>query len=316
MCSDLFIVVGCGGIGYHLVEPLARYIQSDSIAGKIREYYGGSAEFKPQLVLIDGDIIEDKNTARVFSSNVIGQAKAYTLASQVHTLFPDMAISVVADYITSTKQFVETVKAFTKAQDHISRLHIFGCVDNVATRLLIENAVAWMTVSDASEAVLISYVDGGNSFDEGQAQIQLGGPMVPKVYDTSDPLVTPISSRRAGGTDVSSQEDRLPTERRCTQEYTSSPQLVFANGLASSLMLSLWYSTVATHWYGTHSIGDSYSLGHASDYMEKIHNPASEVNQLEFSMTSSRLTSSMERPPRKLTPEEFRAAAANCEVVG
>jgi hypothetical protein len=310
--TDAFIIVGCGGIGYHLAEPLARYIASDSILGALLPING---EGSVNLVFIDGDRIEDRNVARVFSSRSVGQPKALTIAEKIYQLFPALPVTVIADYITSTKQFCLLIRSMFP---NVQRLHIFGCVDNSASRLIIENSIAWFNEpidTHYNGPTLISYVDGGNSFDEGQIRIQLGGSGYEYLSMTHPDFCTPISSRHPDLKDLSNPEDRLPTDQNCTDEYTSSPQLVLANNLVAALMASFWYSTISSRWYAGRDNDVEYFLDVSArpgglHCLGNMIGSAAQANQVAFSIPNSTFEPGIIKSFRPQTAEERRISAA------
>lgn len=65
------VVIGCGGIGYYLVEPLVRFIEHSSSVPKVDVY------------LVDPDVIEEKNATRQFGPKTVGKNKAAALAGLV-----------------------------------------------------------------------------------------------------------------------------------------------------------------------------------------------------------------------------------------
>lgn len=103
-------VVGCGGTGAYIVSHLTRLIST--------------IENKPNLTLVDNDLVELKNLKRQhFISNDIGKNKALALAERYSNAF-GIEINVIQNEIKDGKQL----------QDAGRNVLLIGCVDNNASR--------------------------------------------------------------------------------------------------------------------------------------------------------------------------------------
>jgi hypothetical protein len=126
--------------------------------------------------------------------------------------FRNISISAVASFITP---------------DNI-RLHlpenavIMLCVDNHATRNLVQEHC-----SKLRNVILIS---GGNDYYDGNVQVF--------AKKNGRVLLPPITRFHP---EIEFPADRRPDELGCDEELPSSPQLLFANFMAASLMLNALY---------------------------------------------------------------------------
>jgi molybdopterin/thiamine biosynthesis adenylyltransferase len=126
-------VIGLGGIGSYLIEPLCRYLshQNDYI----------------ELTLVDGDTYEDRNKQRQqFSEN---GNKATVTAGSLRPKFPEIHFRHKPEFVTD-----ENVVPLIRENDIV-----FLCVDNHATRKV---------VSDRCEELdNVTLISGGNDETDG-----------------------------------------------------------------------------------------------------------------------------------------------------
>ncbi|MFH1021805.1 MAG: ThiF family adenylyltransferase [Planctomycetota bacterium] len=134
------VVVGLGGIGGALVEPLARYLT-----------YSKSAK---ELWLVDGDIFERKNGERQrMLETDAGRHKADVWGERIQKAFPDLFARSFSSYLTP--QNIRDILPSGSA--------VLLAVDNHATRNLVQ-----CHASKLRDVVLIS---GGNDFSDGNVQV-------------------------------------------------------------------------------------------------------------------------------------------------
>ena len=130
-------IIGAGGIGSHLVEPLARYLSY--------------AQEPTEITIIDGDSYEEKNRTRQRFS-VLGN-KAEVLAQDLQQKFPQIRFKAVTRYVSD-----ENVISLIREHDVV-----FLCVDNHAARKI---------VSDRCEELdNITLINGGNDYTDGDVFI-------------------------------------------------------------------------------------------------------------------------------------------------
>ena len=303
----MFVIVGCGGVGYCLSEPLIRGIAN------------WPAFQRKELVLIDGDVIEEKNITRVFSRADIGKPKCVALAEKLNSLYPEVKITAVPLYLDYKKETIEVVKGalrMTGTELHSSGIHVFGCVDNRPTRVLIERYLEQMLGYKG----FWSYTDGGNSLTSGQAMLRMGpaSSVLPKVVNTNaggtgiylntkelpEALTFAFRERYPEFNQPEDPSDVLPTDKPCAQKYESDPQIGFINGLVAHLMMALWYRQVYVPFHGSfEEVLDSasyleeplklsrFSVGNISSFM-------SEVNELSFNLRNMQFSFNTRLPVR------------------
>lgn len=135
------VVVGLGGIGGHLVEPLARYLHANPDAA-------------PPLLLVDGDAYTRSNQDRQrVTGALVGRNKADAHAEHLRELFPYLSVRVHPEFVDEN-----TVGIAVQ-----SGACVFACVDNHATRKALSDALRGVR-----DGVLIS---GGNDVTDGNVQV-------------------------------------------------------------------------------------------------------------------------------------------------
>jgi len=137
---ETVIVVGLGGVGSALVEPLARYLHYVWNRGKIH--------------LVDGDVYELKNLDRQRASETeLRKNKAEVHAARLQALFRTISATFTPRYVN---------------EENVSEIIseggiVFACVDNHKTRKILQDRC-----SRLKDVILIS---GGNEFHDGNVQV-------------------------------------------------------------------------------------------------------------------------------------------------
>jgi molybdopterin/thiamine biosynthesis adenylyltransferase len=203
-----FVIVGAGGIGAHLGPILAKYLAFRRPGSR--------------LWIIDGDTVEDKNLARVYSSDAIGDDKADVLADICEQTVPTGSLDVrtINEYITP-----RTFDRYHRGW-YTDNTVVFSCVDNHKSRVYLEQLIG-----NLQNGLLIS---GGNDKYSGQAQL-----FCRKDGENLTPPITHFAP------EILSEEDPnniFPDEDDCSAEYEDRPQLILTNFAAASSMLNLWFS--------------------------------------------------------------------------
>jgi len=199
---DPVIVVGLGGIGSHLVEPLARYIVA--------------AMPEVTLKFVDGDRYSHSNLARQRAvESHVGGNKAEVQAELLRRAFPRLKVAAVSQFIHPRN-----------VRDMLTEGScVLACVDNHATRKLLSDAL-----SRLRNGLLIS---GGNELRDGDVQVYLrtGGKNRTNPLDKFHPeIAEPKDDNPA---DLSCEElEMLP----------SREQIIFTNLTAAALMLNAFYA--------------------------------------------------------------------------
>ncbi len=137
----IFILIGAGGIGGNVCRDLPKLL----------------IDTKHRILLIDGDMVEEKNCKRQpFQNQDIQLNKARVLARKINSFY-DVKCKYYDSYITN--QELDTI--VNTNEGYIP--FFIGSVDNDATRKLIE-----MAFYKCDDAV---YIDGANSEFEGNVYV-------------------------------------------------------------------------------------------------------------------------------------------------
>lgn len=201
------VVVGLGGIGGALLQPLALFSHSCGVSVR--------------LVLVDGDDFEPGNSERqVFQS--LGN-KAEVKAAETASLLGDSSVTVVpvADYITP-----KNVGNIIKAGDTV-----FLCVDNHPTRKLVSEH--WETLTDV---VLLS---GGNEGVNPPRERGTYGNVQVAVRAKGENLTVPITRYHP---EITRTKEKMPHEQGCGELVKSTPQILFTNFAVASAMLNAFFA--------------------------------------------------------------------------
>lgn len=196
-------MIGSGGIGGHLVEPLIRYL------GYVAE--------NSEVTIIDGDKFEQRNMER--QRFTACENKADHTANMLKNQFPKVHVKSKPEYVTQ-----DNVVSIVRENDII-----FLCVDNHATRKLISDRC-----EELSDVTLIS---GGNDYTDGNVIIfrRVDGKDVGRAPTKIHPAINNPTDKNPGSfTDAERQG--------CQQEAISHPQLLFTNLAIASTMLNCYYA--------------------------------------------------------------------------
>jgi hypothetical protein len=186
------VLVGCGGTGSILAEPLARLLA----------YHKNGTR---QMVLMDGDKFEKKNLVRqLFSPKLVGKNKAEVIANRLEGI---SNVKVVPSYINKTS-FVAEMMSLPEPSKMVPL--VITAVDNHASRKAIIEGLDDMPLQDF--ACLIP----GNELASGRVSVYLKykGQVV-----TGHPLeLYP---------EIKDPTDKIPGG--CAKQAPSTPQLISAN---------------------------------------------------------------------------------------
>lgn len=202
-----FVIVGAGGIGYHLAEPLVRFVNF-------------AYQEMATVTIIDGDRVEEKNLERQHGIEALNKNKATILVDQLKKKF-DLKCGIRA----VPKYFTQTTKTDPDFACIGEGVHLFVCVDNDATRVFCETQI---------ERLRNGYmVVGGNDFATGQAQLFIrsdANNLTPKISQIAPEILL--------------MKDEFPDEVGCDVAVVSQPQLIFVNNSVANAMLNLWWSQI------------------------------------------------------------------------
>jgi molybdopterin/thiamine biosynthesis adenylyltransferase len=198
------VLVGAGGVGTHLAEPLYRTLwHSDK-----------SNYYLLPFVIIDGDDFEEGNESRQRHSE-IGESKAEVMVESLKKCFMyGLDIHAIDDYISE-----KNIGVLIKDGDIV-----LSCVDNHRTRKLLSDRI-----STLKNAALIS---GGNDLTTGNTQVF--------VRSRGKNITPPLTHLHP---EIEFPEDENPADRvGCIIQAQSSPQILAANMMVATLMLSAFWN--------------------------------------------------------------------------
>ncbi|OGG52469.1 hypothetical protein A3H16_04085 [Candidatus Kaiserbacteria bacterium RIFCSPLOWO2_12_FULL_53_8] len=197
------VVVGLGGIGSWLVQGLAPFLNFSNDTWT--------------LVLIDGDEYEDKNRTRQAFDDL--GPKAEVQAGWIAKRFPRIAVQPLPEFLSA-----DGAEGTLPAKDAIcSGDFVFLALDNHKSRKMIFDHCYKLR-----DVVLVS---GGNDYEDGNVQVfvRSGG---------EDKTCRPDKHHP----ELAAPQDKAPWELSCEELAASSPQLIFANMSAATLMLGAFYA--------------------------------------------------------------------------
>lgn len=219
---ERFVIIGLGGIGSQLLEPLVRFLAYS--------YDGDCA-----LTLVDADRFDRRNIVRQSCiASDIGKPKVDVALARVKDIAPTLRVAAVPHWI-SESNIASIIREGSQ---------VFCCVDNHRTRKLVNDYCATLT-----DVVLVS---GGNEYSDGNAQlfVKEAGVRVTAALDEWHPEI-------AEPTDVHPADAEVEREG-CDMQTSSAPQLVFANNMASAMMMGLFFHNLEARTSDVKRIGEIY----------------------------------------------------------
>lgn len=197
-------MIGAGGIGGYLVEPLARFLSF--------------TEDQCELTVIDGDKYESRNQERQRFKEEENKA-AHTVDMLKEEFDRFIHLRAKPEYITP-----DNVITFIREGDIV-----FLCVDNHATRKLVSDRC-----KELQNVVLIS---GGNEYTDGNVIFYLrkDGEDITRAPTDIFPEIDDPEDQNPG---VASTDDASG----CEAETQSTPQLLPTNFAIASIMLNVYYA--------------------------------------------------------------------------
>jgi molybdopterin/thiamine biosynthesis adenylyltransferase len=202
MDFDYIDLIGVGGIGTALAEPLARLLMYILDKPKL-------------LTLWDGDTVEDKNLQRQnFTLDEVGKSKVFPTQERLERILDNSEVTL------GTCKFYVNESIYTKAlSKREGSTLVITSVDNVKTRSDIMKAIR----SSGKDVVMVS---PGNGLDDGQVITWAGIQGIEYGIcrlDFDEDYINP--------------PDLIPNS--CTKAYASTPQLITANVMAASVTIQL-----------------------------------------------------------------------------
>jgi Dinucleotide-utilizing enzymes involved in molybdopterin and thiamine biosynthesis family 2 len=216
------LIIGAGGIGSHLAEPLARLLTCHANA-------------RPVMRIVDGDVYEHKNAERqMFSYRDLGKNKAEALIARVHDGLPmtDKPVFLGTHergYVNSDEDAAGLMMRAIKDKGfiHESVQDRFGdnggallvclCVDNDATRRLFYDGIALLPENHRDVVIL----DCGNDLETATVVASFW-------KERKSLLASPVECYE----NLKNPKDRIPGGG-CQAQAPSTPQLMVANMAAA-----------------------------------------------------------------------------------
>lgn len=221
-----FVIIGLGGIGSILVNHLARFLNYNQ-------------KFDSSIVLLDGDIYEEKNLVR--QDFVMLDQKAKTKAVEINTKFDNLDCSFEYTYVNE-----ENVSKFIYDGDTV-----FVCVDNHKTRCVVSNYCK--TLKN------ITLISGGNEFTDGNVQIY--------VKKGGKELTADLCAYHP---EIANPLDKSPDEMSCEELAVSEPQLYFTNLIVATYMCCAYYNVLENNIESGEIYFDIKTLKAASNVRKPI----------------------------------------------
>lgn len=207
------VVVGCGGIGGNYIKELGRYL------------YKNEAKNRCNILLIDGDLIEEKNISRQpFLPCDVGRKKAEVMAEILGETF-DIDCGYYSEYLDSAYQ----LKEFEKKN---YQTILVGAVDNHACRRAMH--------AYFEKSVSCFYLDAANEYSVGEvvAAMKMSGEILyPDRVHYYPEILTDTSLPRS--------------EESCQQINVVQPQHIVTNLVAANLLLKCTVEIISNEeWSG------------------------------------------------------------------
>lgn len=243
------VVIGCGGTGSHYIKELGRLL-----------YGKGGTGNHLRLVLVDGDVVEEKNLVRQnFAPIDQGKNKARVLAERYASVF-GMETEYVPSFVEDLDTLMEliTPKDWELEPDSFKKtpemVILLGAVDNNKSRQLCHKAFC--------QSKDLIYIDSGNG--------EFSGQVVCGVRKNGRTVFKPV-----GGVmpELLRDTDKFPTELSCAEAAQSDPQSMAANITAAIAVVDMVYN-ILTHGEGI-------------------------VRQMDFSTKTVRMQTILEKQRRK-----------------
>ena len=158
----VFIIVGAGGTGSLLARDLPKLL----------------IDTHHKMIVIDGDHVEEKNMKRQsYQSQDIGEFKAVALSSKINTFY-NTRCEALGMFLTGNEitEYCENNFMYTPV--------IIGCVDNDATRKILEatfNRLDWCYYFDSANGEY-----EGNIYISSRIDGIKRGPLRSEVYGLAD----------------------------------------------------------------------------------------------------------------------------------
>lgn len=193
------IIVGCGGTGGNFIKELGRFLYKNSIRSRC------------SILLVDGDLVEERNVSRQpFLPQDVGRKKAAVMAEILQEAF-----DVFCRYYP---EYLDTIYDLEKFKQEDSVPVLVGCVDNHACRKVLHEYF------HRSESCF--YLDAANEYSIGEVVVGVriaGKELFPDRVQYFPEIL---------------QDQSVPrSEESCQQVNVAQPQHLVTNLFAANLLL-------------------------------------------------------------------------------
>lgn len=221
-----FLLIGAGGVGSHLAEPLARMLEYSDIDN-------------PALIIVDGDHYEPKNKQRQTFSQI--GSKAQVLAADLQSKFEKVLIAPLHSWVVE----LESEEAAADPDD-VDEFGNPNASKIAASKLLAEGDVVYGVVDNfACRSVLLkaaSQIDNIDVFVAGNDEDMYGTVYHYSRRNGKDITNNPVVFKEEFATPT----DRNPGELSCQEraELEGGTQLIAANFAVASMLIGRTQATI------------------------------------------------------------------------
>lgn len=202
------IVLGAGGTGSILINPLARFLSSQ--------------KFNGSLMIVDGDSYSESNTDRqIFAAKFVGKNKA------------EYQATVLTSHIPSLTDQIEFIDSYLGKEEIdeliVENTIVINCVDNIAARKFVQDRIASLDNG--------VHICCGNELTNGQVQcfVRKNGHNITRpIYDQFPEF-------------NSSNDDRSTMSCEELSALPGGGQLICANMMAASIALNYFMIVTNEH---------------------------------------------------------------------
>lgn len=246
----IILQIGAGGTGGYITDELVDVL--------------GSTNQEHVLVVVDGDIVEERNLERqAFYRKDINKNKAEALISRIETKeTKNVQVYGLTEYIKTWMEIVEVVTRLWEFYEDQTEVMIICGADNNMVRHRIDLATKTLHELDIFENVLI--VDSGNTEYTGEVLNTILNREKPYEDNQLDYRLARVSG------DLDSRMTYGDFELSCEVVSESQPQNIGTNMLAGYAVL-----TSVIKWL-THKEMESLSFNARSGYVSKINSISQE----------------------------------------
>lgn len=227
------VILGTGGTGGWLIPQLARYA---ALLSRTRRAEGRGTPDQIDLVIVDGDTVEEKNLIRQnFIPRDIGRSKAEVIAERYSVAF--------GTRIAFFDSFIENPEALNRlvfSQAANAKPIVVTCVDNHKTRRLV-----WRWFQERAPDGAF-WLDSGNEEHNGQTVIArksiiragsfLDHGTTPKVFAL--PSFFDLFPEAFGELGMLPSEEEAARRADCALMAQESPQTIFTNMTAAQNLMN------------------------------------------------------------------------------